>query len=56
MLSAAGDVVGTVKAIRDLVGSPSRQQEMRCAARAHALKHDWRIVAKETAEIYRQAA
>ncbi len=55
-LSAAGDVTSTVKAISDLAASLSRQQEMRHAARAHALKHDWRIIAKETAEIYRQAA
>jgi glycosyltransferase involved in cell wall biosynthesis len=56
LLSAAGDVAGTVKAIRDLATSPSRQREMRHAARAHAQRHDWRLIAKETAEVYQQVA
>lgn len=56
ILSAVGDVSATAKAINDLAASPSRQQEMRHAARAHAFKHDWRIVAERTAEVYRQAA
>jgi glycosyltransferase involved in cell wall biosynthesis len=55
-LSAPGDVAGTVKAIRDLAASPLQQQEMRHAARAHALKHDWRVIAKETEAVYQQVA
>ena len=55
-LSSPGDVAGTVKAIRDLAASPSQQQEMRHAVRAHAMKHDWRLIAKETEAVYQQVA
>jgi glycosyltransferase involved in cell wall biosynthesis len=56
LLSAPGDVAATVKHLRLLASSREKQAEMRRAARAHALAHDWRMVAEATREVYRCAA
>ncbi len=55
-VTAPGDGEAVVKALASLAESQTRQMEMREAARAHALKFDWRITARATAEIYRTAA
>ncbi len=46
------DGVAVVAALRSLCASPSRQSEMRHAARAHALSLGWRIIAGHTKQLY----
>lgn len=52
LLSDASDPAGVVAAIQKLAASRTLQQEMRFAARAHALTLDWRHVARLTSEVY----
>lgn len=56
LLSAAGDVEGTVKQVRELAASRTQQQEMRHAARAQARRLDWHSAAEQTTAIYHQVA
>ena len=56
LLAAQGDVAATVQHLRLLASSREKQAEMRHAARAQALAHDWRTVAEATREVYRRAA
>lgn len=56
LLAGPGEVAATVRQLRELAASRERQAAMRQAARGHALTRDWRIVARQTREIYRQAA
>lgn len=56
MLSDRGDVEAVIGALLRLAGDRALQQDMRVAARAHALSHDWRVTAEATMQIYRKAA
>jgi glycosyltransferase involved in cell wall biosynthesis len=51
-LADVGDVVATVKSIKDLAGSRAMLSTMRHAAREHAVSLDWTKAAGETSEIY----
>lgn len=55
-LNAAGDTSGTILALRRLAKDRALQSQMRHAARDHALKYDWRVVAEQTREVYCRAA
>lgn len=46
------DSGAVVAALRSLCASPSRQSEMRHAARSHALSLDWRIMAGHSMQLY----
>jgi len=52
ILCAPKNGASVVAAIKAFVGSRERQQSMRIAARAHALTFDWRIIAKQTEQLY----
>jgi len=52
LLCPPQDGASVMQAITQLASSSQRQQEMRLAARAHALTLDWHLVAEQTRQIH----
>jgi len=52
LLANAGDAASTVRSIKELSANRALQTMMRHEAREHALKHDWRLVAEQTRQVY----